>query len=204
MKTLHRPNFYCWSVFNPERNIDFHGYLWVHPEGNVAIDPLPLSPHDLRHLLEQGPLTQIILTNSDHVRAAEDLARETGALIWGPAAERAHFPIACSDWLQAGEHRHGDLQIFTLNGSKSPGELALLLEGDTLVTGDLIRAHDAGRLSLLPDAKLTDKAAALASLAELAALPGIQAVLPGDGWPIFSGGQAALQELWQRAGGGAV
>ena len=34
---------------------------------------------------------------------------------------------------------------------------ALLLDGSTLVTGDLIRAHEGGRLCLLPDAKLAYK-----------------------------------------------
>ena len=80
-------------------------------------------------------------------------------------------------------------------GSKTPGELALTLEGTTLVTGDLIRAHEGGRLCLVPDAKLSDPAAARASVRRLAALPGIDAVLVGDGWPVFRHGAEALREL---------
>jgi hypothetical protein len=34
--------------------------------------------------------------------------------------------------------------LHRLNGSKTPGELALVLEKTTLITGDLVRAHQAG------------------------------------------------------------
>jgi hypothetical protein len=64
------------------------------------------------------------------------------------------------------------------------------------VVGDLIRGQRAGRLNLLPDVKLGDKALALASLGALARRSSIEAVLVGDGWPVFRGGSAALLELW--------
>jgi hypothetical protein len=83
-----------------------------------------------------------------------------------------------------------------LHGSKTPGELAFLLEETTLVTGDLLRAHLGGRLHLLPDAKLKDPVRARASVRGLlASWPRIDAVLVGDGWPVFRGGRAVLEEL---------
>lgn len=193
MKRLHRTDLYGWSVFNQDRNIDFHSVLWVREDGNVAIDPLPLSEHDQAHLQELGGLGTIVITNSDHVRAAKSLADLTGARILGPAAERDR--IDCDDWLSDGDEVVPGLLAISLEGSKTPGELALLLEDTTLITGDLIRAHEAGRLCLLPDAKLSDKTAALASLRRLAALAQIEAVLPGDGWPVFRDGALALARL---------
>jgi len=193
MKRLHRSDLYSWSVFNEDRNIDFHSVLWVREGGNVAIDPLPLSQHDQAHLKALGPLGTIVVTNSDHTRVAQPLADLTGARVLGPSAERGQ--IDCDDWLSDGDEVVPGLMTLTLDGSKTPGELALLLEGTTLITGDLIRAHEGGRLCLLPDAKLSDKAAALASLTRLAALPGIEAVLPGDGWPVFRDGARALADL---------
>ena len=53
MKRLHRADLYAWSVFNEERNID-PSVLWTRPEGNVLIDPLPVSAHDHKHLEERG------------------------------------------------------------------------------------------------------------------------------------------------------
>ncbi len=197
MKKLHQENLFCWSVFNEERNIDFHSYLWVRAEGNVAIDPLPLSEHDQKHLQSLGPLAHIVITNSDHIRNSQNLAQQTGAKIWAPLGEKESFPFVADHWLGDEESIVPGLIAFSLNGSKTPGELAFLLEEKTLITGDLIRAHEGGRLCLLPEPKLSDQAAALESLQRLAKLTRIEAVLPGDGWPVFREGHTILNALWE-------
>jgi hypothetical protein len=193
MKRLHRKDLYGWSEFDEGRNIDFHSVLWVRPGGNVAIDPLPLSKHDQAHLESLGSVSTIIVTNSDHERASKALAEATGARIFGPAGERERF--TCNAWLGDGDEVVRGLTAMALEGSKTPGELALLLDETTLITGDLIRAHEAGRLCLLPDEKLSDKEQAVASLKRLAGLLSIEAVLTGDGWPVFRGGAQALADL---------
>lgn len=195
MKTLHKPNLYCWSQFDEQRNIDFHSYLWVRAQGNIMFDPLPLSAHDKQHLNDLGKLTHIIITNSDHVRAAEQLSLETGAAIYGPAAQKDDFPIVCVHWLSEAKNLEDGLDVYCLDGSKTPGELAFVVEGDTLITGDLIRAHAGGTLCMLPTAKLQDVSLAINSVKRLAAIAGITAILPGDGWPIFREGEAVLQAL---------
>ena len=193
MKRLHRKDIYGWSLFDEGRNIDFHSVLWVRPGGNVAIDPLPLSEHDRVHLESLGSVSTIVITNSDHERASKPMADATGARIVGPMGERER--LACTAWLGDGDEVVPGLTVITLQGSKTPGELALLLEETTLITGDLIRAHEAGRLCLLPDQKLLDKEQAVASLRRLADLPLIETVLTGDGWPVFRGGAQALADL---------
>ena len=195
MKSLHRPDLYSWSCFDTERNVDFNSIAWIRPEGNILIDPMPISDHDLAHLNALGGAAWIIITNSDHIRAAADLAKITGAKIAGPAAEKENFPITCDRWLPDGEEIIPRLKVIELNGSKTPGELALLLEGTTLITGDLIRAHKAGSLMILPDAKLKNRQEAVASVCSLAAIDGIEAVLVGDGWPVFRDGSILLKEL---------
>jgi hypothetical protein len=201
MKLLHRPDLFAWSRFDESRNLDFHSLVWVRASGNVVVDPLPLSEHDAAHLTTLGGAALVIVTNSDHVRAAAALAEQTGAKLAGPSAERASFPIACDLWLADGDTPAPGIEVVELRGSKTPGELALILDGTTLVTGDLIRAHRGGGLDLLPDPKLSDRAAALASLERLIALERIEAVLPGDGWPVFRDGRRALRELWAKATG---
>jgi hypothetical protein len=195
MKRLHRGDLYGWSRFDEDRNIDFHSVLWVNPGGNVAIDPLPLSEHDRRHLAQLGGCATIVVTNSDHTRAATALAAATSARVLGPVAERETFPIPCDGWLGDGDLVAPGLRAIALDGSKTPGELALVLEDTTLITGDLVRAHEGGKLTRLPDGKLADRAAAARSLQRLAELPRIDAVLVGDGWPIFFGAASALRDL---------
>ena len=197
MKQLHRKDLFGWSEFNQERNLDFHSVLWVRESGNVLIDPLPLSDHDLAHLKALGGASIIVISNSDHCRDAENIATLTGAKIVGPAGEQENSPIACKRWIADNEEIVPGLIAYQLEGSKTPGELALVLESSTLITGDLIRSHIAGELCLLPAAKLGDLALAQKTLARLASLPGIDTVLTGDGWPVFRHGNAALQRLFE-------
>jgi hypothetical protein len=194
MKALHKSNLFCWSVFNEERNVDFHSVFWTSAHGNVAIDPLPLSEHDRRHMEALGGLQDIVITNSDHVRGALELSAMTGARVWGPQLELERFGLDAHA-ARDGEQPIAGLEVFELHGSKTPGELALLIEHHTLVVGDLVRGQRAGRLNLLPDAKLSDRSAALKSLRRLTELSGIDAVLVGDGWPVFHGGRHALNAL---------
>jgi len=195
MKQLHRKDLFGWSVFNEERNLDFHSVLWVREDGNVLIDPLPMSEHDHYHLQRLGGVKFIVITNSDHCRDAGHIAGSTGAVIYGPSAEEDSFPLYCDRWLYDNDEVVPGLIAYELNGSKTPGELALLLEHSTLITGDLIRSHVGGELCLLPEAKLQDYKQAVQSVKRLAQLPGIQAVLTGDGWPIFTHGSEALHYL---------
>jgi Metallo-beta-lactamase superfamily len=200
MKSLHRPDLFCWSEFNAERNVDFHSLAWIHPEGNVLVDPLPLSEHDWTHLQSLGGAAWIVITNSDHIRASQDIAEKTGAQIAAPGGEKGTFPISVQRWLGDGDLVVPGLNAIELHGSKTPGELAFLLEETTLITGDLVRAHQAGSLMLLPDAKLIDRSQAIASVKKLAQLSQVEAVLVGDGWQIFHDGHIYLQELVDRCG----
>lgn len=195
MKRLHRPDLYSWSSFNEDRNIDFHSVVWVRPDGNVIVDPLPLCDHDQAHLEELGGVAWIVVTNSDHVRDARNLATTTGAQILGPKGEASSFNLDCSRWLTDGDEVVPGMTVLEMLGSKTPGELALLLEKSTLISGDLIRAHEGGALCLLPDEKLSDKRKAIGSVQRVAALPELQALLPGDGWPVFRNAKAVLNEL---------
>lgn len=195
MKQLHRPDLFGWSVFDPDRNIDFHSVVWVRDQGNVVIDPLPMSDHDSAHLDSLDGAAFIVVTNSDHTRDAAKLCAATGAELLGPAGEQDGFPLKCARWVEDGDVIVEGLKAYALDGSKTPGELALILEGRTLITGDLIRAHEGGRLRLIPDAKLKDKKRAVGSVKRIIAMGPFDAVLPGDGWPVFRDGQKVLDEL---------
>jgi hypothetical protein len=195
MKSLHRPDLYGWSIFDEGRNLDFHGLAWVRPGGNVLIDPVAMTPHDRAHLASLGGAATIVVTNSDHLRASLELADVFGTSLVGPRAERDTLKLPGARWVGDGDEIVPGLRAIELHGSKTPGELALVLDGTTLVCGDLVRGHAGGRLNLLPDPKLGDKAKALDSVRRLAAFEGIEAVIVGDGWPVFRDGRARLRDL---------
>lgn len=196
MKLLHRPDLFSWSTFDTSRNIDFHGLAWIRPGGNLLVDPLPMSEHDLDHLTALGGAKHIVITNSDHTRAAQVLAERFHSELCGPVGERDGFPFPCARWLRDGDEVVDGLQVRELRGSKTEGELALILEHTTLITGDMVRAHQGGRLNLLPDAKLKSREDAVASVARLVREhPRIETVLVGDGWPVFRDGLERLRDL---------
>jgi hypothetical protein len=196
MKRLHRPDLFTWSVYDQPLQVDFNGFLWTRPDGNVLVDPPPLAGHDQQHLGELGGAAWIVLTNSAHVRGAPEIAARTGARLLGPGAERERFPCACERWLVDGDEPFPGLRVRELQGSKTDGELALVLEETTAIFGDLVRAHRADELRLLPRQKLRDPGLATESLRRLRSLhPAIAHVLVGDGWCTFRHGAAALDEL---------
>lgn len=195
MKTLHRPDLFGWSRFDEARDVDFNSMLWARSGGNVAIDPLPLTPHDRAHVERLGGIAWIVVTNGDHLRDTEAIAAWSGARIAGPAGERETLPIRCDRWLAGGDELVPGLVAIALEGSKTPGELALLLEGTTLLTGDLLRAHRADSLHLLPPEKLVDAEAARDAVRGLLAFTEVRAILVGDGWPLFRDGHSRLREL---------
>ncbi|MBD2361503.1 MBL fold metallo-hydrolase [Anabaena minutissima FACHB-250] len=195
MKFLHRPDLYGWSHFNPARNIDFNGIAWIRPGGNILIDPVALSNHDWNHLESLGGVDWIIITNSDHIRSAKEIADQTYAKIAAPMGEKESFPLMCDRWLADGDEFVPGLKVLEMQGSKTPGELVLLLEETTLITGDLVRAYKAGSLGILPYDKLLNKAEAVASVRRLAALEKVETVLVGDGWSVFRDGRDRLKEL---------
>jgi glyoxylase-like metal-dependent hydrolase (beta-lactamase superfamily II) len=196
MKRLHRPDLFAWSSYDEGQQIDFNGVLWRREGGNVLVDPVPLAPHDDRHLAELGGAAWILITNSAHVRGAREIAARTGAQLLGPTGERAGFPAPCERWLRDGDEPFPGLKVRELSGSKTEGELALVLDETTAVFGDLVRAHAAGALQLLRRDKLRNPAAAAESVRRVRALhPRIEHVLVGDGWSAFRNGGALLDEL---------
>jgi len=195
MKMLHRPDLFCWSQFNEERNIDFHSFLWLRDEGNILIDPLPMSPHDSQHLKELGGADWILITNSSHIRGSQNLINITQAKVAGPMAEKASFPIHCDLFLHEGDEPFAGLKVFELHGSKTPGELAFLLEDSTLITGDLIRSHQGGQLRLLPSNKCEDLSQVATSLKRLQNIESIEVVLPGDGFHVFHNALTVLRTI---------
>lgn len=196
MKLLHRKDLFCWSVFNEERNVDFNSVvLSGRPGGNIVFDPMPMSAHDEKHLRDLGGAAWIVITNASHVRDTEKVRAAFGAKVAAPLAERSLISIPVDRWLSPGDELVPGLRAIGFDGSKTPGELAFVLDETILITGDLIRSHRLGKLMLLPDSFLKDPAAAKQSLRRLLDFPKIDSVLVGDGWHLPHHAAAELKRV---------
>lgn len=190
MKSTVLEGLYIWSVWQPDRRIDFNGFYWSRPDGGLLIDPMEMLDDQLAFCRAQGGARWILVTNADHLRAAPLLREALGAELWAPAEERARLGDAPVDgWFERTsdlpEPLRPDVDVLTIRGGKSPVETALFLRPlRALVFGDVVRSHECGRMRLLPDEKLADRARVLSDLAPLAELS-IDAVLLGDGDSFF-------------------
>src|ERR1700736_534021 len=67
-----------WSWFSEPHGYNFNGVLIPHTAGNICVDPVEPGDEALSELARRG-IVQIILTNRNHVRAANRVRECTGA-----------------------------------------------------------------------------------------------------------------------------
>ena len=198
MKQLIFDDIYSWSIFSEMRQVDFNGHLWVRPEGNVMIDPVPMMDSDLNQFDKLGGAALIVLTNSDHEREAEFFRTRTGANIVVHEEDAATLEVAPDRQITDGEEIVPGLQAIHLRYGKSPGEIALYFpEKRAMLSGDLIVGEPIGSLTLLADEKLEDPPTAALELRKILALP-FDAILVGDGHSILQDARQRLTECLQR------
>ncbi len=193
MKQALFDDLYTWSVFDEEKQFDFNGFLWVRAEGNILIDPVPMSAGDAAQLDALGGAALIVLTNRDHERDAAALQERTGARIAAHAADAPLFSLAVDRTVADGEEIVPDLRALHLEHGKSPGEIALLWRGGRAAfIGDFIWGHPVGALTLGAEHALADPARAALQVRKLLALPQLDALLLGDGHSVCRGARDAL------------
>ena len=73
-----------WSVWQPDRGLNFNSWLVADADGAFIVDPLePDAPAVLERCRAAGVRT-IVITNRDHQRAAAHFAQELDAQIVAP------------------------------------------------------------------------------------------------------------------------
>ena len=187
MQKLSFDDVYCWSEWQPDRNVFFNSYFVRRDGGNVAIDPLAWTADDEKQIEALGGVATIVVTNRDHERKTRLLAESFGAKIAAGEKDAPLLSGPVDRVLRDGEEPFPGARVIAFDGLKSPGEIALSLPGSrAAIVGDALWGDPAGAVRLLPDAKLLDPKAAALSLRKLWALR-LEVLLVGDGASIFSG-----------------
>ena len=189
------PAVYTWPWFSQPHGYNFNGWLVRHPGGNLCVDPVEPTAEALAELARQG-VSRILLTNRNHVRAANQVRVRTGArtAIHPDDATYARGQNAeLDDELHVGE-KIGPLVVVGVPG-KSPGEVALHWpERRILFVGDSVIGNPPGRCNLLPERVMDDPARLRASVKQLLELD-FDTLLVGDGEPILQDAKERLREL---------
>jgi glyoxylase-like metal-dependent hydrolase (beta-lactamase superfamily II) len=184
-----------WSWFSEPHGYNFNGLLIPDAAGNICIDPVEPGDEVLNELARRG-VSQIVLTNRNHVRAANRVRERTGAktLIHPADAARAIEQGAIVDGeLRAGA-RVGPLTVVGAPG-KSLGEVVLHWpERKILIVGDAIIGNPPGKCGLLRASVIDDLPRLQASVRDLLGLD-FETLLVGDGVSIMHGAKALVGEL---------
>jgi glyoxylase-like metal-dependent hydrolase (beta-lactamase superfamily II) len=194
-----------WSVWNEPRGLWFNGHALVIGEITVLIDPVPMTDEVAAAL---PPPAVCVVTNRDHLRAVAEVRERFGVRLLLPRGDAAQMALPADALIDDGEVVAAELRVVGVPHAKTPGELALYWPARRLlVLGDAAIGRPAGALSMLPDDKLADPAAARTAVAHLAGLD-VDVVLVGDGDDVLDGGTDALAALGggparAPAGGGA-
>ncbi|MGZ6227349.1 MAG: MBL fold metallo-hydrolase [Candidatus Binataceae bacterium] len=194
METI-APDIRTWAWFSTPHGYNFNGLLIAHPEGSICIDPVQASADDVEEIVRARP-ARVLLTNRNHVRAANLIRERTGARVAIHPADAAYARsqgASIDDELRVGE-RVGPLVVVGVAG-KSPGEVALHWpDRKILIVGDAVIGNPPGRCSLLREQVMDDPPRLRESVRNLLAID-FDTLLVGDGVSILSGARDRLSEL---------
>jgi glyoxylase-like metal-dependent hydrolase (beta-lactamase superfamily II) len=184
-----------WSWFSEPHGYNFNSLLIEDPNGNICIDPVEPNDEVLSELVRRG-VSRIVLTNRNHVRAANRIRERAGARCYIHPEDAAYAKgqgAAIDGDLREGE-KIGPLEVIGVPG-KSPGEVALLWpERKVLVVGDAVIGNPPGRLSLLREKVMDDPARLRRSVQQLLARD-FDTMLVGDGVSVIGDAKQRLREL---------
>jgi glyoxylase-like metal-dependent hydrolase (beta-lactamase superfamily II) len=184
-----------WSWFSEPHGYNFNSILLRDPRGNICVDPVEPNEQVLSELVRLG-VSRILITNRNHVRAANKIRERTGARAYIHPDDAAYAKgqgAVLDGELHEGE-KIGALEVIGVSG-KSPGEVALLWpDRKALIVGDAVIGNPPGQLSLLRERVMDDPARLRRSVEQLLALD-FDTVLVGDGVSVIGGAKQRLREL---------
>jgi glyoxylase-like metal-dependent hydrolase (beta-lactamase superfamily II) len=186
---------FTWPWFSQRHGYNFNGFLVQHGRGNVCIDPVEPDAETLEEIARVGA-ARILLTNRNHVRAANTVRARTGARTAIHPDDAAHARdqgAELDDVLRVGD-TVGPFVIVGVPG-KSPGEVALHApDRRLLIVGDAVIGNPPGHCSLLPDKVVDDPARLRGSVRHLLDFD-FDVLLTADGQPILHAAKDRLLEL---------
>lgn len=198
------PGIYTWGSTYADRPWDLNGYAIRLDRGVVLVDPPAPEENDWQGFDMMKPVTEIVLTNRDHVRDVELFRNRYGARVAAGSDEVPQLAsIKIDETVREGDLISGTLRVIHLPG-KSAGEIGLYFDpahhavsrdlGGILLLGDAIIGNPPGALGLIPESKLDDPSKLKKSLRKLLDYD-FEVLLLCDGQPVLSGGKLKVSDF---------
>ena len=185
---------WLWQAYDPAVKADLSSSA-AKSEGRLfLIDPIPLAPAPLAELSANGTVAGVLVTNSNHPRAAVAFARRLRTTIFAAEPVTGEFEGAQAQPFAGGEIMPGVAAI-PIEGAAS-GEMAFHFaeNGGTLVIGDALINFEPYGFTLLPAKYCSNQRQMQGSLRQLLDWP-FERLLFAHGQPILTSARTRLETL---------
>ena len=194
---LIQPGLAVWHGYDSVVKADLFSTAISAKDGIFLVDPIQLEEAALAQLLHGKAAAGIILTNSNHLRAADNYLRGFSVPLFAhrdsvSTTPPLHFCEIIDEMMIGGE-----LEVTAIDGA-ARGEIALYhaAKGGTLVMGDALINFEPYGFTFLPEKYCQDPKQMRNSLRKLLRFKA-ERILFAHGMPILSGASERLQQLLQ-------
>jgi hypothetical protein len=188
-----RPGIFIWQAYDGTVKADLCSTAIALKDGVFLVDPIPLHDDVLTQLVQQAPLAGIVVTNANHLRAADDYVGRFSIPLFASRESAVSSPSHVE--IADGDRIGNDLEVMSIDGAP-PGEIALYhaADGGTLIIGDALINFDPYGFAFLPAKYCKNAKQMRASLRKLLRYK-FERVLFAHGTPILSGADSQLRRL---------
>jgi metallo-beta-lactamase superfamily protein len=188
-----RPGLSLWQAYDRGAKADLFSTAIRASDGLFLIDPILLHDLALARLVEQEPIAGVIVTNTNHHRAAPDYVIQFSAPLFASRENTIAAPSFVP--VDDGDRIGAELEVTFIDGA-APQEIALYhpADGGTLIIGDALINFDPYGFALLPDKYCTNAKQMRISLRKLLRFT-CERMLFAHGTPILSGADSRLRRL---------
>lgn len=180
------PDIAIWHAYNPEVKAELYSTCLATGAGTYLVDPILLQRQAFDEMMGSRPVTGIVLTNSNHHRAAAQFAQRFQVPIF------AHHETSPEDepsrlaTIADGEEISDGLLVIGVEGA-APGEIVLHYAGNggTLIVGDALVNFEPYGFSFLPAKYCSNEKQMRRSLQKLSDYEA-ERILFAHGTPILS------------------
>ncbi len=189
------PTLALWQVYDPAVKSDLFATAAKTEAGFFLVDPISLEPSALHTLIGSNQVAGILVTNSNHLRAAEAFAEKFAAPVFAAPDVAGEFAPGVARPISDAAKIGPGVSPIALPGA-APGETAFHFEDDggTMVVGDALINFEPYGFTFLPAKYCTDEKEMRRSLRRLLDWP-FQRLLVAHGTPILSSARARLETL---------
>lgn len=189
------PGLFVWQEYDAAIKAELFSSAIVTSTGLYIVDPIPLVGERVAELTDVAPVSGVIVTNSNHRRAASDYANMFAAPIFAHAESFPERGLPCLIEIDDGQRIGNELEVVTIDGA-APGEIALYHSngGGTLIVGDALINFEPYGFTFLPRKYCRNAMEMRRSLRKFLARQA-ERLLFAHGTPILSGASARLQQL---------